>query len=95
MSNLIACQQGWSAVFAQLDGDGFTLEPVACWLYVDASHNMGDVRPVCALGGDVCDATQADNYVGVIGPGSDSTTAHNARTLVAAYRESRKNKPAA
>lgn len=89
MSYLTACQPGWSAVFAQVDGDGFALEPIACWLLVEAPHQRPEVRPVCAMGGDVCDASQADNYVGVIGPDG------NARKLVEAYRQSQKNKPAA
>lgn len=89
MSNLIACQPGWVAVFRQIDGGGgYTTEPIACWLLVDAPHQPAEVRPVCALGGDVCDATQADNYLGVVGPGSDP------KKLVEAFRESQ-TKPAA
>ena len=92
MSNLIACQPGWVAVFHQIDGDGFTVEPVACWMSTTVNTRT-EVHPVCALGGDVCDATQADNYVGVIGPGQHQ--AQQAKQLVAAYHESIKNRPTA
>lgn len=92
MSNLIACQPGWVAVFAQTDGDGYYTEPVACWLYVEAPHGADVVRPMCALGGDICAASLADNYVGVIGPVSDVST--HARTLLKAWRDSQ-TKPAA
>jgi hypothetical protein len=96
MSNLIACQPGWVAVFKQLDGDGYTTEPIACWLLVEAPHQDGEVRPICALGGDVCDATLAKSYVGVVGPcHSSGNTADYAKQLVAAFNESRANKPAA
>jgi hypothetical protein len=70
MSNLITCQPGWVAVFQQTDGDSFFTEPVACWIAV-VVNTIGEVHPVCALGGDVCDATGADNYIGVAGPGGD------------------------
>lgn len=93
MSNLIACQPGWVAVFKQIDGDKCTTEPIACWLLVEAPHQHPEVRPVCALGGDVCDATQADNYVGVIGPGPNQST--EAMKLVEAHRESNTNRPTA
>lgn len=89
MSNLITCQPGWVAVFRQIDSDGYTTEPVACWLLIETPYQHGEVHPVCALGGDVCDATQADNYLGVVGPGGD------ARKLVEAYRESNANQSAA
>jgi hypothetical protein len=71
MSNLVACQPGWLAVFGQIDGDGYATEPVACWLLVEAPHVTSEVRPICALGGEVCDATTAENYIGVVGPGGD------------------------
>ena len=94
MSNLTACEPGWVAVFAMSDAnDDFELEPIACWLHVDAPHGMGEVRPICALGGEVCDATQAANYVGVIGPIDAVSKA--ALKLVTAYHESRKSESAA
>jgi len=93
MSNLIACQPGWVAVFHQIDGDGFSVEPIACWLLHEAPHQSAEVHPMCALGGDVCDATQADNYVGVVGPGPHQV--QHAKQLVAAYHESIKNRPTA
>jgi hypothetical protein len=68
MSYLTACQPGWSAVFANVNDDGFSTEPIACWLLRDAPGNP-EVRPICALGGDVCDASEAENYLGVAGPG--------------------------
>jgi hypothetical protein len=71
MSNLTVCQPGWLAVFEEIGAEnGFFTEPVACWLAINAP-GLHEVRPICALGGDVCDATEADNYVGVVGPGSD------------------------
>ena len=76
MSNLTTCQPGWLAVFT--DGDGFFTEPVACWR-VDTDYE--DVRPICALGGDICDATKAKNYIGVVAPGGDP------KKLVAAAQE--------
>ena len=89
MNNLVACQPGWLAVFEQTDGDGYATEPVACWLYVETPHRTAeDVRPVCALGGDICDASQAANYIGVVGPGGDP------KKLVAATREARQQVPA-
>lgn len=88
MNNLIACQPGWVAVFQQVDGDGYTTEPIACWLLVEAPHQSPEVHPVCALGSDVCDATLADNYLGVVGPYMDATrTRHAARQLVDAARK--------
>lgn len=93
MNNLITCQPGWVAVFKQVDGDGYTTEPVACWLLVEAPHQPAEVRPVCALGGDVCDATLAGNYVGVVGPNRYQEEV--AKQLVAAYRASNTNQPAA
>jgi hypothetical protein len=89
MSNLIACQPGWVAVFGALDGSGWYTEPVACWLAVHAPHQEVTVHPICALGGDVCDATLAANYIGVLGPGGDP------KLLVMAYNESRKSESAA
>lgn len=66
MSQLTACQPGWLAVFENPnDSAGFVTEPIACWMMADDE----DVRPICALGGDVCDASQAKNYLGVVGPG--------------------------
>lgn len=87
MNNLIACQPGWIAVFHDADGEGYETEPVACWnsVYVNAQT---EVHPMCALGGDICDATLATNYIGVVGPGSDP------RKLFDAYYTS-KSKPAA
>jgi hypothetical protein len=81
MSNLIACQPGWVAVFGQIDGDGYMTEPVACWLAV-VVNAISEIHPVCALGSDVCDATTADNYLGVVGPGGDP------KKLVEAHRAS-------
>lgn len=96
MSNLIVCQPGWVAVFKQVDGDGYTTEPIACWLLTLAPHQEPEVHPVCALGGDVCDATLAGNYLGVVGPYADATkTRDAARQLVEAHRESTANQPAA
>lgn len=63
MSYLTTCQPGWLAVFEDVTGNGFTTEPIACWL-----NAVGSVHPICALGGDIVDATLADNYVGVVGP---------------------------
>ncbi len=71
-SSLAPCQPGWLVVFQQVDGDGYTTEPIACWLLVPVTYSpFIEVHPVCALGGDVCDATDAKNYVGVAAPGSD------------------------
>jgi len=75
MSYLTACQPGWLAVFANPNGDGFSTEPIACWM---ASNE--DVKPVCALGGDVCDASTVENFVGVVAPNG------NAAVLYAAWR---------
>lgn len=86
MSNVIACQPGWVAVFQQTDGDGYTTEPIAGWLLVEAPHQQPELRPLCPLGSDICDATQVEEYIGVVGPGGDC------RKLVEAFR---KNKPAA
>lgn len=88
MSNLITCQPGWVAVFGQIDGDGYTTEPIACWHTV-LVNTVEEVHPICAMGGDVCDATTVDNYLGVVGPGSDP------KRLVEAHRESLKNRPTA
>jgi len=88
MSNLIACQPGWVAVFHQVDGDGYTTEPIACWM-ATIVNTIEEVHPVCALGGDVCDATIAANYLGVLGPGGDP------KKLVEAYHKSRKTESAA
>lgn len=71
MSQLTSCQPGWFAVFENPDGDGFSTEPIACWIVASDDE---DVRPICALGGDVCDASQAKNYLGVVGPGSGNAT---------------------
>jgi hypothetical protein len=68
---LTVCQPGWLAVFQQLNGVGFFTEPIACWFLVQAPHQDVEVHPICALGGDVCDATLANNYIGVVGPGGD------------------------
>jgi len=92
MSNLIACQPGWAAVFGQIDGDGYTTEPIACWI-VTIVNTIEEVHPICALGGDVCDATIVDNYVGVVGPGPNQ--AQHAKQLVEAHRESTANRPTA
>jgi len=55
-------------VFESIDyAEGFFTEPVACWLWVPGDN----VHPICALGGDVCDATVVENYIGVVGPGGD------------------------
>ncbi len=86
MSYLTTCQPGWFAVFEDGDG-GFSTEPVACWLLTAAPGNQ-EVRPICALGGDICDATQAANYLGVVGPGIKP------ETLVSAARRSREQRSA-
>ena len=85
MSDLVVCQPGWFAVFENVDGDGFSTEPIACWLRVPASG----VHPVCALGSDVCDATTAANYVGVIGPSNKTEVL--AEALVMSARKSRED----
>lgn len=87
MSDLTVCQPGWFAVFNDVNGSGFSTEPIACWLLVAASGNT-EVRPICALGGDVCDATLAANYIGVVGPGIKP------ETLVEAARASRAQRSA-
>lgn len=71
MNQLIVCQPGWQAVFKQANGDGVYAEPIACWLLINENHGNREpeVRPICAMGGDICDATVAPNYVGVVGPG--------------------------
>jgi hypothetical protein len=75
------------AVFEEINAeDGYFTEPVACWLHVEAPHTTGDVRPICALGGDVCDASEVHNYIGVAAPGGDP------KKLVAAWLESRRLK---
>lgn len=88
MSNLIACQPGWVAVFRQVDGDGYTTEPIACWLLLGTQHQP-EIRPVCALGGDICDATLAVNYLGALGPGGDP------KKLIEAHRTSTAHRPTA
>lgn len=90
MSYLTACQPGWFAVFTDVEGDGFSTEPVACWLLRQEGVGPGDqsVRPVCALGGDVCDATLAENYLGVVGPDTKP------EVLVEAARASRAKRSA-
>jgi hypothetical protein len=70
MSYLTACQPGWLAVFENVNGGGYSTEPVACWLLrEDGRASDPLVHPMCALGSEVCDATKAANYLGVVGPG--------------------------
>ncbi len=98
MSNLTACQPGWVAVFLQVDGNGYTTEPVACWLLrEDGKASDPDVHPICALGGDVCDAKLVANYIGVIPPYADANRHRAAiRQLVEdAKRDPIKNTPTA
>ena len=71
MSELVACQPGWLAVFEHSNGNGFETEPIACWLRIAAHGPSAEVRPICAMGSEIGDATLADNYVGVVGPGGD------------------------
>lgn len=70
MFALAVCQPGWLAVFTAVNGKGFVTEPVACWFLCHADSLSPSVRPVCALGGEVCDATITSNYLGVVGPGT-------------------------
>lgn len=82
MSDLVTCQPGWLAVFEAVGAHGFTTEPIACWVLMTT---IGEpvVHPICALGGDICDATQAANFVGVVGPNGDP------KRLYEAWRTSR------
>jgi hypothetical protein len=75
MSQLTACQPGWLAIFENAHGDGFSTEPIACWLL---SNDDEDVRPICALGGDMTDASQAKNFIGVAGPGTAAKAVYEA-----------------
>lgn len=69
MSYMTACQPGWLAVFADANStDGFSTEPIACWL-LESKDGEPTVKPICAMGRDMCDATVAANYVGVAAPG--------------------------
>jgi hypothetical protein len=89
MSNLVACQPGWLVVFEEIDAvDGFFTEPIACWQLAEGPCLTAEVRPICALGGDVCDASDVANYVGVVGPGGDP------KKLVAALQEARRKETA-
>lgn len=67
MSQLTVCQPGWAAVFQKPDEAGYVTEPIACWMLGDEEDD--DVRPICALGGSMSDATQAANFLGVLAPG--------------------------
>jgi len=93
MSYLTACQPGWLAVFGNVDGSGFSTEPIACWLSLtlntpgNGTSGSPEVRPICALGSEVCDATRAANYIGVVGPGS-ATAAERLYTAWRANRDS-------
>lgn len=84
-----ACQVGWLAVFEDpAEPDGYFTEAVACWVSTDEGDADLDgpiVRPICALGGDVCDATLAGNYLGVVSPGSDL------KKFMEAVREARRD----
>jgi len=89
MSNLVTCQPGWLAVFEEINAaDGFFTEPIACWQLSEGEY-AAEVRPICALGGDVCDASDVANYIGVVGPGGDP------KKLVAALQEARRPKETA
>lgn len=69
---MTSCDSGWRAVFAPAPGsDAAYTEPVACWLLVEHDGET-HVHPACALGADVCDATLAANYLGVIAPGDET-----------------------
>jgi len=69
---MIACPDpGWRAVFADDSKAGYFIEPVACWLLVEHQSTHGTethVHPAAPLGTVVSDATEAQNYLGVISP---------------------------
>lgn len=90
MGDLTACQPGWFALFARVDdetGDPDE-EPIACWLLLKPGHEPL-IRPICALGGEMCDATLAGNFIGVIGPHDGSRHELSRKGLIAKMREAR------
>lgn len=63
---MTSCNDGWRAVFA--DREGSTWETrIAMWLLVVSPEGQA-VHPGVALGGEICNATQVHNYLGVVSP---------------------------
>jgi hypothetical protein len=86
MSYLTACQPGWLAVFENVNGGGFSTEPIACWLYADGEEPS--VRPVCSMGRHMCDATLAGNFLGVAAPGTTPDAIYTAEVAARTGRRS-------
>lgn len=87
MGDLTVCQPGWLALFARVD-DEFAdpvEEPIACWLLIARGEEPA-VHPICALGGEMCDATLAGNFIGVIAPHD----AHTRRAIMERWRAERR-----
>lgn len=71
----------WRAVFLLEDG-ALGTEPVACWLLVDHDGDQ-HLHPAVPMGVEVCDATYAGNYLGVVPPGVDPATLREPTTEAA------------